>query len=66
MRCQIRALHELERISSQAFLEKMDEIIDRANANNTAYVIDHYGKEILFIPVSLFLSPSQGSQEMKP
>jgi len=64
MSCQIPALHELKRISSRAFLEEMDVIMNKAIANNTAFIIDHYGKEVLFIPASLFPSQPQESQEM--
>ncbi len=64
MGCQIPGINELERISSQAFLEEMDVIMDKAIANNTAIIIDHYGKEVLFIPASLFPSQPHESQEM--
>jgi len=38
--------------------------MNKAIANNTAFIIDHYGKEVLFIPASLFPSQPQESQEM--
>lgn len=59
---QLPELHELERIASGAFADRVNEIIDRVNESKTPIIIEHHGREYLLLPASMSQSNCQGKK----
>lgn len=55
-------LRELERISSDAFADRVNKIIDKINESETPIVIEHRGREYLLLPASMSQSNCQGKK----